>query len=266
MKTINIAFSPCPNDTCMFHAMLHGYIKTGEFSFTPHIYDIEELNSSAFRGRYEVTKMSFHAYLHLKSSYTILDAGAALGFGCGPILVSRPGPLNLKHATIAVPGTYTTAAMLLRLWMPEAGNIVITRFDDIMPGISEGRFDAGVIIHEGRFTYPAYGLAKIIDLGEWWEDDTGLPIPLGCIAMKNDSGTAADREQISGIIRSSITFAVENRRVSLDYIRSHAQEMDDDVIDRHIRLYVNEFSVSLGEIGNEAINALEKAAQDRGIL
>jgi 5,8-dihydroxy-2-naphthoate synthase len=266
MTNIDLAFSPCPNDTFMFHALFHGCIDTGGLAFTPHIHDVETLNREAEKGTFQVTKLSFFAYLALKERYELLDAGAALGFGCGPLLVAKSTDIDLTQARVAIPGRYTTAHLLLKLWSPNISEVIETRFDNILPGIETGDFDAGVIIHEGRFIYPAYNCAKVIDLGEWWEKETGLPIPLGCIAARRDSDTAPLNRKIEGALRQSIEFAFAHREESRPFIKTHAQEMDDDVIDSHINLYVNEFSLSLGPEGRRAVETLEEMARCRNIL
>ncbi|MFH0977252.1 MAG: 1,4-dihydroxy-6-naphthoate synthase [Spirochaetota bacterium] len=263
MKQLDIAFSPCPNDTIIFHAMLHGLVDTRGLKFIQYIYDVETLNEKAFAGKFRVTKMSFAAYLRLTDIYDILDSGAALGYGCGPLVVARNSGIDLHSATIAVPGQNTTANLLFRLRYPEVKNIEYTRFDNIMDGVRNGRYDAGVIIHEGRFIYSDYNLVKIIDLGEWWEQETGMPIPLGCIAIKKDEETILHKHDVESIIRESLSFGLSNRQASRKFIKSHAQEMDDTVIDSHINLYVNEFSLSLGEKGREAIRVLNEMVKKR---
>ena len=264
METLKIGFSPCPNDTFIFHAMTHGLVDTGGFSFETIIKDVDELNRMAFEGAADITKLSFHAYLKLRDRYDILSSGSALGFGCGPLLVNKSGHAD-KNAIIAVPGELTTASLLLRLYLPDTANPVFTRFDRIMPGIKSGEFDAGVIIHEGRFVYENYGLRKIVDLGSWWESLTGMPIPLGCIAVKKDLG-AGTKNIIESVIRSSVLYAFNNRETSWDFIRRHASEMDEGVIRSHIDLYVNDFTIELGEKGMKAVNLLESMAREKGII
>jgi 1,4-dihydroxy-6-naphthoate synthase len=266
MTRLSLAFSPCPNDTFMFHALLHGLVDTGGLEFAPHLHDIDELNEFAFSGLFDVTKMSFFAYLKLQDDYTLLDAGAALGFGCGPLLVARNPESFTPESTIAIPGEMTTASLLLRLWNPDIHRTVVTRFDTILAGVARGVYDAGLIIHEGRFVYRNYGCRKIVDLGQWWEEKTGLPIPLGCIAVKNDSPAMEHKEAAQKAIRASIRYAVEHPEASRAFIKKHAQEMDDKVIDGHIQLYVNTFSLGLGEAGEEAICKLEEMALWADIL
>lgn len=267
-QTITFGFSPCPNDTFMFHAMIHSLVNTGDFKFIPYIDDVEALNQRAFQEKnlLQITKMSFYAWMLLKDKYSLLDAGAALGSGCGPLVVAKNPIKNLANAKIAIPGKYTTAYMLLRLWNPEIQNVIVTRFEKILPGIASGKFDAGVIIHEGRFVYQDYDCIKIADLGQWWERETNLPIPLGCIAILKDSDIIGHKEKIEAILKDSVAYAFENRQASKAYIREYSQELGDSVIDRHIHLYVNEYSLSLGGVGRQAIEKLEEMAQCRKIL
>lgn len=258
------AYSSCPNDAFIFHAMVHGLIDLNGFSFNPDIMDIDELNKSAFNEKFDIIKISYHAYLLLRDKYTLLDSGSALGYGCGPLLVSREGKEISDSSKIAIPGDLTTAALLLKLWNKDLKNLSVLRFDEIMPAVASGEFDAGLIIHEGRFIFEHIGLKKIIDLGAWWEDETGMPIPLGCIVIKNNLSDYA--QKISSIIRSSIDYAFENRSSSRAYIKSLAQELNDNVIDEHIKLYVNDFSRSLGDIGMMAVKKLEEMALWRGLI
>lgn len=263
--SFDIGFSPCPNDTFIFHAMLHDLVDTGGFRFIPHIDDVEVLNQNAFDGRLPLTKLSFYAYLLLRERYTLLDSGSALGYGCGPLLVAKSPLENPTSANIAIPGTYTTAHMLLRLWCPEIQNVTPVRFDRILPGVQSGEFDAGLIIHEGRFVYPQYDCVSVVDLGEWWETETGLPIPLGCIAIRNDPEIICHKEAVEKVLRDSVTYAFEHREASRAFVRSHAQEMDDTVIDSHIALYVNEFTVSLGETGMKAVQKVSEMVAQKGV-
>lgn len=266
MTPLTLAFSPCPNDTFMFHALLHGLTDTGGLKFSPQLNDIDALNNFAFSGLFDVTKLSLYAFLKLRDDYSLLDTGAALGFGCGPLLVAKDLKAFRPDTTIAVPGKLTTANLLLKLWNPEIRHTVITRFDKILEGVASGVYGAGLIIHEGRFVYQSYGLKKVLDLGRWWEEKTGLPIPLGCIAVKNTSPQIEQKEIVQDVLKRSISYAINNPDQSRSYIKQHAQEMDDDVIEGHIKLYVNEFSLGLGESGKRAIATLKKMAQWANIL
>jgi 1,4-dihydroxy-6-naphthoate synthase len=263
MITINTAFSTCPNDTFIFHAMVHGKVHTQQFLFKPFMADVEKLNNDAFLGIFELTKLSFHAFLHLKDRYMPLNSGSALGYGCGPLLVAKHKNQDIDNGVIAVPGMYTTALLLLKLWKPEV-RVATLRFDEIMPSVRDGKYAAGLIIHEGRFVFGSYGLEKIIDLGEWWETETGLPIPLGCIALRKDKGEYF--AAIDDIMKTSIEYAQAHPDESRDFIRKAAQEMDDDVIRRHIELYVNDYTRSIGEEGREAVAKLEAMARKVGVL
>jgi len=262
---IDIAFSSCPNDTFIFHAMIKKIINTKNYLFKPHISDVEELNKDAFISKFDVTKLSFHAYLLLRNRYSLLNSGAALGFGCGPILVARKNPKHIDTLKIAIPGKLTTANLLLKLWNPNINQVIVTRFDNILKGVQNGNYDAGLIIHEGRFVYPQYNLIKIIDLGEWWDNETGLPIPLGCIAIKKDL-PKNEKNDINYILKQSVEYALRNRTDSKKYVKLYSQELDDEVIEKHLRLYVNEFTVQLGEIAHNAISMLEKMAEKKGII
>jgi 1,4-dihydroxy-6-naphthoate synthase len=244
--------------------MTHSLVDLSGFEFQSHVMDIDELNKSAFHEKFDIIKISYHAYLLLKDKYTLLDSGSALGYGCGPLLVSRDGKKLSGDSKIAIPGDLTTAALLLKLWNKDFINLEILRFDEIMPAVVSGEFDAGLIIHEGRFVFELYGLKKIIDLGAWWEEETGMPIPLGCIVAKNNLLDYS--EKISSIILSSIDYAFNYKSASRSYIKSLSSEMNDKVIDEHINLYVNDFSRSLGNKGMEAVKKLEEMAVWQGLI
>jgi 1,4-dihydroxy-6-naphthoate synthase len=266
MTAFDFAFSPCPNDTFAFFAMVHSRIDTKGLCFIPKMHDIDALNNMAVQGLYPITKLSFYAYITLSKTYEMLESGAALGYKCGPLLVSKSGKIPPVGATIAIPGEYTTAHLLLKLWATVTYNTKITRFDLIFEGVQSGLYDAGLIIHEGRFVYPHYGLIKVIDLGEWWEGKTGLPIPLGCIAVNRGSEAYGHKHDIERIIQNSIEYSNEAKNDSKEFIKAHAQEMDESVIDQHIKLYVNNFSLSLGETGRKAVESLNVMAKYRGLL
>ncbi|HEX6683850.1 MAG TPA: 1,4-dihydroxy-6-naphthoate synthase [Candidatus Limnocylindrales bacterium] len=244
---MKIAFSPCPNDTFIFHALTHGLVD-GAPEFEVTFADIDVTNTAALDGRWDIVKVSYAALPWLLDKYQLLPCGGALGRGCGPLLVSKPGS---QIRTVAVPGDRTTAYLLFRLWSPEGYQIEVVPFNEIMPGVAAGRWDAGLVIHEARFTYQRHGLTQLVDLGDWWERETGLPIPLGAILAKPEIAEAA-----TGWIRSSLRMAWDNPKLSREFVRAHAQEMEDDVIDGHIALYVNEFSMELGEQGRQAVETL----------
>jgi 1,4-dihydroxy-6-naphthoate synthase len=254
---LSLAYSPCPNDTFLFYALAHRRIDLPDIDFGIHLEDVETLNRAAARGSYAISKLSFGALGHLQQTYGLLRSGAALGRGCGPILVARPGfePEKLTSAAVAVPGMWTTARLLLGLYAPEIDDPIPMPFDRIMPAVADKTVEAGVIIHEGRFTYPAYGLVNITDLGQWWEKRTGLPIPLGGIAVRRDLG-AGLAGRIEGAIRDSVARAFDHPGEADAYIRAHAQEMDPEVVRQHIDLYVNQFTLDLGREGEDAVSRL----------
>lgn len=266
---IPIAFSPCPNDTFMFYAMIHGKVDTAGFSFEPVYADVEQLNHWAFEGKYPVTKLSFHAMAYALKDYALLRSGSALGFGVGPLLISKQPIDNLAEAIktmrIAIPGKYTTANFLLDVAFPKVGEKVAMLFSDVEEAVLSGKVDAGVIIHENRFTYAEKGLHKLIDLGEYWERKTSMAIPLGGIVAKRGLGTE-NILQIERILQNSIKFAFENPEATMDYVSSHAQEMDTAVMKQHIALYVNEYSVALGDMGEKAVETLFRIGREQGSI
>ena len=267
MEPLTLGFSPCPNDTYIFYALTHHEVQLDNISFATEILgDVETLNRWALKKKLDVTKLSFHALGHVLDDYVMLHAGAALGRGCGPLLVTRAGQnIDLSRAKIAIPGKFTTAALLLKLFAPMAGNLNVMRFEEIMPAVSEGRVDAGVIIHESRFTFRDFGLECVQDLGAWWEDETGLPIPLGCIAARRTLPEAVLRE-IDSAIRESLSWANNHPELCMEYIRHHAQEMEDTVLQSHIGLYVNDFSLNIGKEGMTAVDELFRRSRAAGIF
>ncbi|MHC1564829.1 MAG: menaquinone biosynthesis family protein [Candidatus Syntropharchaeales archaeon] len=264
---LRVGYSPCPNDTFIFYALMHQQVQTADVTFTPVIEDVETLNGMAFGHALDVTKVSFHAFGFLREDYALLHAGSALGRGCGPIVVARErfDPDRLRYKKIAIPGTYTTANLLLTLFEPCLENVVVMAFDKIMPAVAAGKVDCGLIIHEGRFTYPLYGLREVIDLGRWWEDETGFLIPLGGIVIDRSLGQDLIRD-FDSWLKKSVEYALENRDVPMNYIKSHAQEMDADVILRHINLYVNDHTLNIGDEGIKAVEYLLKAGEEKGII
>ena len=264
MSSLSLGFSPCPNDCFMFDAIVNGRIDLEGLSFTPHLADVEALNRETFSGAADVTKLSYHAYAYCRRDYVLLDAGSALGRNCGPLLISaRPiaaEEVRRGRLRIAIPGVYTTANFLLGLAFPEAKDRTPLVFSEIEGALLDGRFDAGLIIHENRFTYEAKGLHKIVDLGEYWEGETGTPIPLGAIAIRRSLPDDVKRK-VNRVVRRSVEYGFANRDASLPYVRAHAQEMNEAVMYKHIDLYVNQFSIDLGPEGKRAVTTLfEKAA------
>lgn len=266
MTALSLGYSPCPNDTFIFCALTQGRIPDAP-PCREVLEDIETLNSLALEHRLDLTKISFHALGHLRDHYVLLRVGGALGRGCGPLVVSREpcSPDRLKGRRIALPGRLTTAALLLRLFDPSLDQLVYLPFDEIMPACGRGDVDAGVIIHESRFTFGEYGLSQVIDLGAWWEEETGHPIPLGGILARRDLGGAM-HERLDRSIRSSIEYAYVHPNEVRPYIRRYAQEMDESVMQQHIDLYVNEYSLQYGEDGEAAIHDLYARAEGSGII
>ena len=267
--TLSLGFSPCPNDCFMFDAIVNRRIDLEDLEFSIRMADVEALNKAAFAGETDVTKLSYHAYAYCTREYVLLDAGSALGRNCGPLLISKRSiALNEVAAgtlAIAIPGRYTTANFLLGLAFPAALNRTELLFSDIETAVLDGRFDAGLIIHENRFTYAAKGLKKIIDLGEFWEGETGAPIPLGGIVV-NRSLPGEVQRAVNRVLRRSVEYAFAHRAASLPFVREHAQEMSEDVMYRHIDLYVNEYSIDLGVEGKRAVELLFERAAATGII
>ncbi len=258
-SNLTCAYSPCPNDTFIFCRLAQ------ESGIETHLHDVEKLNQWAFEEKFDVTKLSFHAWLLLQDTYQLLNVGAALGRGCGPLVISNREEALSPDSTVAVPGEYTTAHLLLRLWRPDIKNRVFMPFDRIMDAVASGEVDAGVIIHEGRFVYEGRGFQCIQDLGEWWEAETGQPIPLGCIAAKKSLGPG----QIAAFeqrLKASIEYAFRDPDSTKAYVKTHAQELSDAVTREHIRTYVNDFTLDLGPEGRAAINKLQELAEEAGIV
>lgn len=264
---LTLGFSPCPNDTFIFEAMIHGRIDTEGTEFDWFLADVEELNRHAMAGSVDITKMSFHAYAMAAANYLILDSGSALGRGNGPLVISkrRIWPDELDDAIIAIPGRNTTANLLFSIFWPAATKKHEYLFSDIPEAVLSGEADAGVIIHETRFTYRSLGLLKVADTGELWEDMTRLPLPLGGIVVNRriDAETAG---RVSSMIRRSIEYAYANPSHSVEFIRQNAMETDADVTREHIKLYVNDFSLSLGQEGRKAIEQLFSLAGERKVI
>lgn len=266
-RPLTLGYSTCPNDTFIFYALAHGKVNLNELTYHITLADVETLNQRAAAGELDITKLSFAAIGHLRESYGLLHSGAALGRGCGPLIVARPGVqlAQLGDFPVAVPGAWTTACLLLNLFSPRPVQTVSRTFDNIMPAVRDGEFAAGVIIHEGRFTYQAYGLNCILDLGQWWEAQTGLPIPLGGIAVRRSLPEAVILK-VQDTLRASVDYAKANPENAADYIRRYAQEMDATVMAQHISLYVNDFTRDLGKEGRVAIETLFRKAAEKDLM
>ncbi len=268
VKPLELAYSPCPNDTFIFTSWVEGRI-AGAPPVTERYEDIDTLNQIALRGEPDIVKVSFHALGHLRDQYCLLRSGGALGRGCGPLVVAKSAfPANdLGAKTVAIPGTLTTAALLLRLFAPllSEAQMRVMPFDSIMPAVCGGSVDAGVIIHESRFTYQRHGLTQILDLGEWWERETGQAIPLGGILMRRDLGPELIRRTEQALARS-VEFAFAHPDIVWPTVRRHAQEMDDEVMRQHIALYVNAFTRDYGAEGEAAIAHLLSTAERLGVV
>lgn len=276
---LSLGFSPCPNDTFIFDAMIHQKIDTEGLSFDVSFDDVETLNQKAFNSELDITKLSYHAYAYLTDDYVLLHSGSALGFGVGPLLICDKEEYaystgiegntdlasQIKDLRVGIPGKYTTANFLFSLAFPDAENKVEMKFSDIETALLNGRIDLGLIIHENRFTYQDKGLLKVIDLGEYWEKLTSCPIPLGGIMIRRDLPEEI-KHKVNRVIQRSVRFAIKNPLSGLDFIRSHAQEMNSEVMYKHIELYVNRFSVDLGDEGRKAVNIFFEEAVKQGII
>lgn len=269
---LTLGFSPCPNDTFIFDALIHHKIDTEGLEFEVFYDDVETLNQKAFRGELDITKLSYHAFAYVVDKYVLLDSGSALGFGVGPLLISNSefsiSDLEAPDASkikIGIPGKYTTANFLLGLAFPNATNKQEIVFSEIEDALLNDKIDVGLIIHENRFTYQYKGLKKIIDLGDYWEKQTGCAIPLGGI-VANRRLPEEVQLKINRILRKSVEYAFANPKSGLEYIRSHAQEMSEEVMYKHIELYVNQYSVELGTEGRKAIQLMFDKAKENNII
>ena len=279
MARLRLAYSPCPNDTFIFHGWVRGLLP-GTPAVEERLEDIDSLNLLALRGEAEVIKVSMHAFAHLRETHALLHSGGAVSRGCGPLVVARkdswlrPAPSlqrvailadDLGRARVAIPGELTTAALLARLFAGGLKGSVAMPFDRIMSAVVSGEVDAGVIIHEGRFTFGSYGLRRLVDLGEWWEETSGLPIPLGGIAVSRSLDPAIQGE-VESAMRSSVEYARAHPAASAEYVREHSQEMDPAVCRAHIELYVNEFTLDYGPEGETAIRRLLGSSAEMGLV
>lgn len=267
---LTLGFSPCPNDTFIFDAMIHHKIDTEGLSFDVSYEDVETLNYKTFNEELDISKLSFHAYAYTIENYVLLDAGSALGFGVGPLLIcknkevldaalkSKEDGIN-SDLRVAIPGEYTTANFLLGLAFPKLQNKVLKVFSEIEPTLLNNEVDLGLIIHENRFTYQDKGLIKVMDLGDFWEKETGCPIPLGGIVIRRNLSDEV-KAKVNRVLKKSVEYAFKHPKSGIDFIRKHAQEMSEEVMYKHIGLYVNKYSIDLGEEGKQAVQVLfEKA-------
>jgi 1,4-dihydroxy-6-naphthoate synthase len=266
-KPITLGFSPCPNDTFIFNGLINGPLEIPGHAVRERLHDVETLNRMAFDQTLDVTKLSFFAWLMVKQHYRLLDCGGALGFGCGPVVIAgrKLTRSDMTGCRIAIPGQWTTAHLLFRLWAPEARQRIFMPYHQIFDAIRQGTADCGVIIHESRFTFEQEGFCQVVDLGAFWEGQTRLPIPLGCIAAHKRMGQPVVR-QLEAQIRESIAMAQADPAAALPYIRRHAQEMTRTVLDAHIQTFVNAFSLRLGSEGRAAVDALERKARQAGVI
>ena len=270
----SLGFSPCPNDTFIFDAMVNQKMDTGGFHFDYVMEDVETLNQWAFEGKLAITKLSYNTFLHVSDRYRLLDSGSALGRGVGPLLISKPGhafdsfealSAFLKTARIAIPGVNTTANLLFSLAFPEAKNKTEVLFSEIENGVLNGTYDCGLVIHESRFTYHQRGLDKLIDMGDWWEKESGSAIPLGGICIRRDIPEATAKK-IESLIRQSLELSWKQYPGLSGFVTDNAQEMEEEVMRKHIDLYVNEYSTSLGTEGRKAVDTLFSKAKEHGLI
>jgi 1,4-dihydroxy-6-naphthoate synthase len=271
MRPLSIGYSPCPNDTFIFYALVNGKIDTDDLVFEETLLDVETLNRMAMGSQLDVTKVSYHAFGFLREDYCLLRSGSALGRGCGPLIVSKKAHTTggLQGYKIAIPGRLTTANLLLQLYAFDCGiqfsSYIEMPFYRIMDSVSKGDVDAGLIIHEGRFTFQQYGLEKVVDLGEWWEGTSGFPLPLGGILAKKNLGKDVITK-VDSLVKKSIEYSLSHRQESKVYIKEHSQELEDQVIEQHINLYVNDYSLDIGKEGLSAVRELFRRAEMRGIM
>ncbi len=263
MREISLGFSPCPNDTFIFDALIHNKIQH-QYKFNLFIEDVETLNQMALGHQLDITKISTHAWFHVLKNYRLLSSGGALGKGCGPIILSKYSTIPAK-GKVALPGEYTTASLLFKMALGEDFDFVYLPFDKIISSILENDVDAGVIIHESRFTYQQFDLNSLLDLGEWWEGESNSLIPLGGIIISNKVSTQ-DQVFIQELIKKSVVFAENSPGSAAGFIKDNAQELDSSVIADHINLYVNEYTKDLGHEGKEAIRLLYQKSSQLGLL
>lgn len=263
---MTIAHSPDPDDAFMFYALAKGKLDTGDLEFRHVLQDIETLNKKAAEGTYEVTAISFHGYAYVSKTYALLSSGASIGDGYGPLIIAANSiaPSELKHGTIAVPGTRTTAFLALKMFESDIKHVLIP-FDKIIDAVADGAVDAGLIIHEGQLTYSNKGLHKVLDLGQWWAEQTGLPLPLGGNAIRRDLGDQL-MMRVSNILRQSIRYALDHRKQALDHALAFARDMNSELADRFVGMYVNDFTLDYGPRGKQALKRLYEVAHEKGII
>lgn len=265
--TLSLGYSPCPNDCFIFDALVHKKIDTEGLDFEVQLEDVETLNRKALAGELDITKLSFHAYAYVIEKYILLRAGSALGFNCGPLLIENGkwDAANAEDMTIAIPGKMTTANFLLSLAFPTLRNKTEYVFSDIEDAVLRGEVNAGLIIHENRFTYQQKGLKKVMDLGEYWDALIHAPIPLGGIVIKRELDTEL-QQKVNRLIKKSVEFAFANPESSMPYVKAHAQAMSEDVMKKHIELYVNGFSIDLGTTGTDAVKLMFDKAKENNLF
>ncbi len=264
---LTLGYSPCPNDTYMFDGIANQGLGIDGIGIRHSLFDVETLNEMAMNQVLDITKLSFHAFFNASNHYQLIHSGSALGYNCGPVLISKQSfsKNDMKNRRVVFPGAWTTAHLLFRLWAPEAENRFFVPYDRIFNCLEKGEADCGVIIHESRFTFESMGYKPIVDLGAWWEKKTRLPIPLGCIAARKRLGEKMIGK-VEHLIRRSIKMAMEDPGATIPYIRKYAMEMDEAVLKKHIRTFVNSFSLDLGKTGKEAVEALERMAKQAGVI
>lgn len=266
-RQLQFGYSPCPNDTFMFFGIASGALTLPGCAIAVQLHDIETLNRMALSERLDISKLSIFAWMKVRGAYRLMRSGAALGYGCGPLLIARRSltPAEVIRSRVVLPGEWTTAHLLFRLWAPEAEQRYFTAYHRIYDELASGRADCGVIIHESRFTFDQHGFQRIIDLGQWWEEQTGLPVPLGCIAARSALGPDL-LQAVDGLLRLSIETTRQNPDAALPYIRQYAQEMDPGVLRSHIATFVNSFSLDIGATGLKAVDTMEARARALGVL
>ena len=267
VSELTFGYSPCPNDTFMFNAIAQGTAGMDGYQLKPVLRDVETLNALAMDAVLDISKVSFYAWLKVKENYRLLSRGAAMGFGCGPMLIARRSltKADISDCRVVLPGRWTTANLLFQLWAPEAQKVLFASYDRIFDTLASDQADCGVIIHESRFTFESAGFKPVVDLGAWWEGKTAMPIPLGGIVAKKCLGDPLI-DKIDGAIHSSIAKAKSRPEKTLPYVRRHAQEMEETVLKAHIQTFVNDFSLAMTQKGVQAIETLERMAREAGVL